>query len=512
MQTDGSTKLYKVNATSNQTGLEFMIKVMAGDKIDIFGKSYYTNSVAITNSNSTTLNITTLMANMLLAPANAAVSKGLSAGNLSTLNSGQIPTSFFRGSNGESGATIPKAYINYIFFDDQFKYAGGSFSRVGARRFSKRPLDNRRHITKYITVPKNGYIFVYVSNESNFDVFFDNLQVIHKPGPILEETHYYPFGLAMAGISSKAAGTIRNKNLYNGKELQSNEFSDGSGLEQYDYGARMYDPQIGRWQTIDPKADDYYEWNPYTYVFDEPMKHIDPDGKGAIVTIDKINRTVTVSSSYLFYGNGASAASAAQAAANIQNQWNAPNTTTMIDGVTYGVKFAVTGSYVRDEGGQNNPVKDMIEGNNNISKNFVQVTIEGPGGDGTLTDGQGGNTGQWKASEVGGAGTTSESHEHGHVLGLPEAPINCIGKGQPGIMAARGTGVDADYTYAHAGEPSKVKTKDAKGNPTSFYNSVNPFARKVTQDNVDALKLNQLQYDKDGKATLGTLSKQYHPK
>ena len=119
----------------------------------------------------------------------------------------------------------------------------------------------------YYDFVKQRYVYNYTDHLGNVRLSYakNNNAALE----ILEENNYYAFGLKHKGYGSVNLGNPNYHYKYNGKELQENSM--------YDYGARLYMPEIGRWNTIDPLAEKTHD--PYSYVWNNPMKFLDPDGR-----------------------------------------------------------------------------------------------------------------------------------------------------------------------------------------------------------------------------------------
>jgi RHS repeat-associated protein len=272
---------------------------MSGDVVDIFGKSFYhlnSGQIPTNTYNIASSALMALITNFAGSNPVQALHSGITSNDL-TNNPNNGVTEWLTGvpTPDQSVHHTPKAYINWVLLDDRFEVvtAGSGFDLV-----SLNPDVLKSH-HKTVNIPVNGYLYVYCSNESNIDLFFDNLQVIQTHGPLVEETHYYPFGLTMAGISSQALnfGNPDNRKLYNGNELQNKEFSDGSGLETIDFNARMYDQQLGRFWQIDPLSQYMRRWSPYSFGFDNPIRFNDPTGRNPGDTIEGRGQDVVVTTS-----------------------------------------------------------------------------------------------------------------------------------------------------------------------------------------------------------------------
>jgi RHS repeat-associated protein len=85
----------------------------------------------------------------------------------------------------------------------------------------------------------------------------------------------------MAGISGKALKALYPENKYRfnkGSELQNKEFCDGSGLELYSTNYRLFDPQLGKFRQIDPLSNLAFNYSPYTFANNNPIRFNDPLG------------------------------------------------------------------------------------------------------------------------------------------------------------------------------------------------------------------------------------------
>ena len=87
--------------------------------------------------------------------------------------------------------------------------------------------------------------------------------------------------LKVVSRTSKNVALARDKSCAGGYQykFQGQERQDELGLAVYDYGARNYDPALGRWMNIDPLAEKFSIMTPYAYVAGNPIMFVDPDGK-----------------------------------------------------------------------------------------------------------------------------------------------------------------------------------------------------------------------------------------
>jgi len=297
--TNPNDSVCRLNGNTPHEGPAIILKVMAGDLYRVGVNSFWKSGQTSTGTTDATTDVLSSLASGIISMVGGA------KGDYGTLsNSSTSPllggVNAFRSDKNPTPPVYPKAYLNYIALDNQFNYDQSASGALGVGA-----ADNLMSLaTDTIRIKKNGYLYIYLLNETkSVSVFFDNLSVTHYSGPLLEETNYYPFGLTMAGISDKAlkGNYAENKYRYNkGSELQNKEFADGSGLEMYETQLRELDPQLGRWWQMDSKPTEAE--SPYSAMGNNPILQNDPLGDTTIPISAEIRKVMDQDEAYLNSG------------------------------------------------------------------------------------------------------------------------------------------------------------------------------------------------------------------
>lgn len=169
----------------------------------------------------------------------------------------------------DNGSVIDTYYMGL------FQYDSGNLS------FIPHAEGRLVRIAPIASSPRDGnfrYEYNYTDHLGNLrltysDIDFDNS--IEPLSEVLQEVNYYPFGLEHSYISSELPQLIGEEGMYkfNGKDVQS-EFN----LNWMDFGARMYDPSVGRWWVMDPVSSWAADITPYRFGFNNPLSYLDPNG------------------------------------------------------------------------------------------------------------------------------------------------------------------------------------------------------------------------------------------
>lgn len=296
------SRLQAPSATQAAMGPGMLLKVMAGDVLSAKVDYYYLANGTNASNSGVLQSLAASLLTTLAQPANTAIIHGGASSISGSVAGSSGLASFLSPQGGGGTAAAPQAYLNFVFFDERFEFIPPSVGEgSGNKRVSQAGDNAPALVMDPVKAPKNGFVYVYLSNASSQAVYFDNLSVSHERGRLIGEDHYYPYGLRIATLSSKSISTSLNKDMISyGYQGEYAEELDDLDLAYNEFDLRLYDPQIGRFIQADP-FDQFA--SPYVGMGNDPVNNIDPSGGGVELAMVYVTAAAKKASSFWSVGN-----------------------------------------------------------------------------------------------------------------------------------------------------------------------------------------------------------------